>query len=977
MKTRLTATLLLGLAATASAQLKSLETENFNVVYSPIEGYLAPHIARCFENAIRFDRKLFDWTPSEKTVLFLHDFGDNGNAGALAVPNNRVIIWMAPSDYVFEVVLANERMNSMANHELIHVLTLDMAAARDRTYRKIFGGKVDTTSENPLSMIYAYYTAPRVYAPRWYKEGIAVFMETWTTGGFGRTMSAYDEMVFRTKVVDNAEIYDLVGLASAATKLDFQVGVNAYLYGTRFVSYLALRHGPDKVIQWFSRREDSKPGYAAEFRVVFGESLPAVWSSWITWEHLFQQQNLARLRQNPITAYRALTDRALGSVSRAVIDRSTNTVYLGVHSPGQVSHLAALNLKTGAMRKLCEVKGPTLFAVTALAFDAKGRTLFYTTNNNDWRDLRGVNVDTGRTRTYIKTARVGNLAFNLADKSLWGVRTYNGISTLVRIPPPYDEWNQVHSFDYGTDLYDIDVSPDGKKLVGALTKPSGNQSLVIFDISALLAGDASFEVLSDFENSSPANFVFSPDGRFLYGSSYYSGVSNLYRVDLQTRDVKVITNADTGYFRPVPLSGDDVLAFRYTGKGFLPVTIQAQTVEKVNAITFLGQKVVEAHPIVKEWKLPPPSSIDLAPMIRSEAPYSPFATLKKRSLYPIVEGYKTYGAIGMRLNLADTIGYDRLNMSASYTPNTDLPTDQRFHFKVAYTYLGWKLIGTYNYANFYDLFGPMKESFKGYSLGMEYKRYLIYDQPNRTLDWAFDVAGFGGLDTLPGYQNVPVTATRLGTAHLSLGYKNVRSSLGSVEPEKGLEWRATASEYYAVSESFPKLRLDLKLGLPLPISHSSVWLYASGGVSGGNSAEPYGNFYFGSFGNNYVDDKEYRRYHEPGSFPGVKIDEISGHNYAKALLELNLPPVVFKHVGTPSLFANWASLALFAGGIVTNPADSNLRQNYYDAGAQLDIRLVGMSLHQFTISFGYAAAFQGGHKISDEFMASFKIPFYE
>jgi hypothetical protein len=260
---------------------------------------------------------------------------------------------------------------------------------------------------------------------------------------------------------------------------------------------------------------------------------------------------------------------------------------------------------------------------------------------------------------------------------------------------------------------------------------------------------------------------------------------------------------------------------------------------------------------------------------------------------------------------------------------------------------------------------------------MEYKRYLIYDQPNRTLDWAFDVAGFGGLDTLPGYQNVPVTATRLGTAHLSLGYKNVRSSLGSVEPEKGLEWRATASEYYAVSESFPKFRLDLNLGLPLPISHSSVWLYASGGVSGGNSAEPYGNFYFGSFGNNYVDDKEYRRYQEPGSFPGVKIDEISGHNYAKALLELNLPPVVFKHVGTPSLFANWASLALFAGGIVTNPADSNLRQNYYDAGAQLDIRLVGMSLHQFTISFGYAAAFQGGHKISDEFMASFKIPFYE
>ncbi|HVN33089.1 MAG TPA: hypothetical protein VMT45_13995 [Thermoanaerobaculaceae bacterium] len=977
MRTRLGTGVLLIVAATGSAQMKYIETSSLNVVYFPAESYLAPHVARCFENAIQFDRKLFNWTPSEPVVLFLHDFGDSGNAAAAAVPINHITITIAPFRYVFEVVRGNERMNWMATHELIHILTADKAAARDRTYRRLFGGKVLPTSENPLSMFYSYYTTPRLYAPTWFKEGTAVFMETWMTGGFGRAMGAYDEMVFRTKVADNAELYDLLGLASAATKLDFQVGVNAYLYGTRFMSYLALNFGPDKVIKWVERSEDSKPGYGAQFKVLFGEPLPKLWSSWITWEHLFQQKNLAHLAENHITAYRAVTERALGSVSRAQMDRRTNTLYLAVHSPGQVSHLAAVDLTRGTMKKLCEVKGPALFSVTSLAYDPDGRTLFYTTNNNDWRDLRGVNVDTGRSRTYIKTARTGELAFNAADKSLWGVRTYNGISTLVRIPPPYREWHQIHSFDYGTDLYDIDISPDGQRLVGALSTPNGNQSLVLMNTAPLLAGQVTYEVLSDFENSSPANFVFSPDGRYLYGSSFYSGVSNLYRVDLETKDVQVITNADTGYFRPVPLGGNEVLAFRYTGKGFLPVIISAQPVEKVNAITFLGQRIVETRPVVKEWKLPPPSTVDLASLTTSEGAYSPFATLRERSFYPIIEGYKSYPGIGLRLNLADTIGYNRLNMSLSYSPSTSLPMEQRFHFKAGYSYLGWKLVGTYNYANFYDLFGPTKESFKGYSLGVNYQRYLIYDQPNRTLDWAFDVTGYGGLDTLPGFQNVAVSATKLGTAHLSLGYKNVRSSLGAVEPEKGIEWRATGSEYYAVSESFPKLRLDLNLGLPLPISHASVWLYTSGGVSAGNAAEPYGNFYFGGFGNNYVDDKPYRRYHEPGSFPGVPIDEIAGHDFGKALLEINLPPVVFKHVGTPSLFANWAALALFAGGITANPGNSNPRQNYYDVGAQLDIRLVGMSLHQFTLSFGYAAAYQGGTKISDEVMASFRIPFYE
>jgi len=971
---------LLGLVLSAtpvSAQLQSLRTENLDVVYFGVENYLVPHVARTFETALGYDKKLFDWTPSEHVTLFINDFGDVGNAAATAVPVDRIAVTISPFSHAFEVILANERITTIANHELIHVMAVDKAAPRDRTFRKLFGGKILPTSDNPLSLIYSYYTTPRLYAPSWYHEGIAVFMETWRTGGFGRALGAYDEMVFRTKVADNAEIYDLVGLASAATKLDFQVGINSYLYGTRFMSYLALTYGPDKLIRWVSREKDSKARYASDFQRVFDAPLPEVWSQWIASERSFQKGNLARLRENPVTAYRPLTERALGSVSRALIDRGTGTVYFGVHSPGQVSHLDALDLKTGGLRKIIEVKGPAVFTVSSIAFEPKSRTLFYTTNNNDWRDLRGVNVDTGKSRTYIKTARVGDLVVNPADASLWGVRTFNGISTLVRIPPPYTEWNQVHSFDFGTEVYDLDISPDGRKLVGAVTKPSGNQSLGIFDTAALLAGDAGYEVLSDFENSSPANFVFSPDGKQLIGSSFYSGVSNLYRVDLATKDVRVVTNADTGYFRPLWLADGEVFALRYTGKGFQPVVISPEPVEKVNAIVFRGQQIVDTYPFLKDWKVPPPSALDLDAITRKEGAYSAFATMRERSFFPLVEGYKSYPGVGFRLNLADSIGYNRLGLTASYSPSTTLPSSERFHFKAKYQYLGWKVTGTYNNADFYDLFGPTKRSFKGYSAGVAYQRFLIYDQPNRTMDWTADLTGYGDLETLPGYQNVQVTAATLGVANLSIGYKYERSSLGAVEPEKGVAWRATLSDSYALSQHFPTMRFDLDLGVPLPFPHSSVWLRTTAGAASGDRAEPYGNFYFGGFGNNWVDDKPYRRYQEPNSFPGVEIDQISAHNYAKALIELNLPPLVFTRLGTPSLFANWASLAIIGGGIATNLDRSQDRENFGTVGAQLDIRLVALSLHQFTLSVGYAKAFLPGGQRSDEFMGSFKIPLYE
>ena len=95
-------------------------------------------------------------------------------------------------------------MNTIMNHELVHMATMDQPAARDRAFRRLFGGKVVPLAEHPESILYFYLTAPRVAAPRWYQEGIAVFVDTWMAGGLGRAQSGYDEMVFRTMVRDGA-----------------------------------------------------------------------------------------------------------------------------------------------------------------------------------------------------------------------------------------------------------------------------------------------------------------------------------------------------------------------------------------------------------------------------------------------------------------------------------------------------------------------------------------------------------------------------------------------------------------------------------------------------------------------------------------------------------------------------------------------------------------------------------------------------
>src|SRR5262249_8092281 len=446
-------------------------------------------------------------------------------------------------------------------------------------------------------------------------------------------------------------------------------GANSYLYGTRFVSFLAKNHGPEKVVEWITRTDDTKRYFSGQFRDVFGQSLKNEWSRWIESEHEWQSDNLALIRQFPVTPLRRILERPVGSVSRPYYDRERKTIYAAVRSTGQMAHLAAIDIDSGRISKIHDVEGPALYYVCSLAFDAASRTLFYTIDNNNWRDLLSVNVDTREVKKLIANARTGDLVFDATDKSLWGTRHNNGLSAIVRASPPYDSFQLVWAYPYGTDLYDLDISPDGKWMSAALVDVSGRQKLVKYSLEKLKNGDAEFELIHDFDYSSPANFVFSADGRYLYGASYETGVSNIFRIDLQNNnEIVALSNAETGLFRPVPLTNDSILAFEYTATGMIPGTLETRPTQDVNAVKYLGQQVVEKYPIVKQWKLDSSQSVDLATLTTEAGRYNPAREMKLRSAFPIIQGYKNGAAGGMRASISDDLNLSGLETTMTYSP---------------------------------------------------------------------------------------------------------------------------------------------------------------------------------------------------------------------------------------------------------------------------------------------------------------------
>ena len=123
----------------------------------------------------------------------------------------------------------------------------------------------------------------------------------------------------------------------------------------------------------------------------------------------------------------------------------------------------------------------------------------------------------------------------------------------------------------------------------------------------------------------------------LFRSPGLPGVSNIYRYEIATEKLEAVSNADVGFFRPLPLDDDSrLIVLRYSGTGFVPTLIDVHPTEDLSAVSFLGEQVAEKYPEVTTWTAPPPSSIDYRPDVLREGVYRR-TDLQLESVIPVIQ----------------------------------------------------------------------------------------------------------------------------------------------------------------------------------------------------------------------------------------------------------------------------------------------------------------------------------------------------
>lgn len=966
--------LLIFISSNNYSQMYKLETKNSEIIYfGKSYDYLIPHVAAATESAYRFHQKYWNYYTDQKVTILLNDFSDVGNGGTMTIPYNLLLIGIAPFDFTFDVLPANERFQWLMNHELTHLVMADKSAGLDAFFRKVFFGKIATDNENPLSMFYSYLSSPRWYSPRWFHEGIAVFMETWMSGGLGRVLGGYDEMVFRSMIKENAYFYRPIGLETEGTTVDFQVGVNSYLYGTRFISYLSTKYGMEKVREFYRRDSLSDKFYASQFNKVFKNDIVTVWNEWIEFENEFQKTNIKKISEYPLTKHNEFTKENLGSVSRSYLNKTGSELICAINRPGDLASLISMNINNGKIKKISDVESPGLYYVTNFAYDKINNRAFVTTHNQNWRGLKIVDLNTGEEKTLFDYIRIAELVYSEKEKAIYGMQIVNGRSAIVKLTGDFTTLQRLYSIPYGYSYFDIDISPNGKLLSGTFADQSGNQKLMLFNLDSLNYGKVDTTTIYEFEENSASNFVFCADGENLIGTSYYTGVSNVYQVNIKSKEAKLLTNTDIGYFRPVEISKDSLLVFEYNVKGLKPVKIRKEQFENAASIEYLGMKALEKNPELYNFIPEPASNLNNDELIISEIDYNSFLETGFESYYPIVEGYKDFLAYGVNINLSDDILISKAKIKASYTNNNLLPQKERLHLSLNYSYWQWKFNAALNKTNFFDLFGPTKVSRAGYYFSLGYDYLINLEKPidSRLI---FNLAYYGDLQKLPQYQNVNSGFSELTYADITYNYSKYFRSLGGVDNESGFEIKSNINGAYFNDEIVPSATFQFRKAMLIKgLRNSSVWINTSLGRVFSDTKSPFGKFYFGGFGNNYIDRLSVQRYREIESFPGKEINELAGKDFTKFGLEWNLPPIMFREFGFLSAYVRYARLSLFQDNLITDVSDKNYRTFFHNAGAQLDFELVFFTLLKSTLSVGYAKAFNKYLTPTDEFMISLKL----
>lgn len=503
---------------------QTLTTEHFYVHFHQDGEDIARRAAAIAENVHVRLTPLMKWEPRARTHLILTDHVDVSNGSATPWPRNRIEVFVsAPGgDPSSPISYYDDWLELVIVHEYAHILHLDQARGIPRALRSVLG-------RNPV-------TFPNEWSPLWMIEGLATFIESEMTDA-GRVKGTFAEMVLRAAAIGGR--WPSEAQASGLTPF-WPGGASRYLFGSKFLAWIARRHGTDALARYFNEYSGRLIPYLhnRNAEVVFGASISELWREWSREQRAVYAAELERLRAEGLTQTDRLTPLGYETKYPALSPDGTRVAYAH-RGPYERGTIRIYDL---ASRR--DVESFEVNSLSALSWSADGKALAFSqlefagsfsilSDLYVWRD--------GRVRQITRGARLKDPAF-ADEQTLIAVENRGGRNRLVSVDiesgvieplvAPHDE----------TQFSEPDVHGD---LIVVAEWKSGRIDVVTYTRSGARVNNLT-ESLPRSANASPR---FTEDGSAVVFMSDVTGIPNVFVA--RGGDLRRVTNVAGGAFFPV------------------------------------------------------------------------------------------------------------------------------------------------------------------------------------------------------------------------------------------------------------------------------------------------------------------------------------------------------------------------------------------------------------------------------------------
>lgn len=549
----------------------TIKGEHVYVHYHPEAERTARTVLKIAEEVWGPITSLYEYEP--ETVHFVIKDIDDYSNGATYFFDNKIEIWASALD--FDLRGTHNWLRNVISHEFTHMVQIQSSMKLSRRFPAFYFQFMNYEKKRRPDILYGFpnfiasYPIASVNVPAWFAEGTAQYMrkefgyDDWDT---------HRDMILRCYALSNKMLtWNQMGVFDK-TSLGNESVYNA---GFALTRYISQKYGEDK-LQKISRKLGKLSNFTidAAIKDVIGITGKELYDEWKTFLKNDYEKRTKDVLENRVEG-ELIAQKGFGNFYPVFYD-SSKILYISNKENDYfgMSSIFLLDLKTKQEKLLVPLVRSTIARIPGEDKIVYAKLSDDNPRWNNIHDLYVYDLKTEKSKRITFGLRANNPDVSPDGKKIVFLFQKDGTTNVGIVNIDGTEFRQLTFFNSGEQVYNPKFSPDGSYVVFGYSLKNTRE------IARVNTDGSNFSILisNGYDNR---DAVFDHEGNLIY-SSDETGIFNLYKINLDTKEKIRLTNVVGGAFQPTVDFNGNIIYSGYTADGFKLFYLSKEEQNKVD-----------------------------------------------------------------------------------------------------------------------------------------------------------------------------------------------------------------------------------------------------------------------------------------------------------------------------------------------------------------------------------------------------------